>query len=327
MRLILLCGGSGQRLWPLSSAENPKQFLRIFPGPNGEKQSMAERLWAQLTACGLHRSTVVCAGREHVKFLKEHLPEAEIVEEPSARNTFPAMMLACAYLMDKKKMAPGEPVVVLPIDPYVDEAYFEALHALPDALARSGADVVLMGKTPSQPLSKYGYILPSVQEKEYMRVAGFREKPEEAEAAALIASGALWNMGVFCFRAALAAKLIAPYGLRLRYLQMYEQYAALPRLSFDREVLEHSPNLAAVAFGGMWRDLGTWDELLQVLPSAAGQNDRLIHCENTDIINRLDIPIVPLGVNNLIIVATKDGILVTNKKDTNFLNQDFRAFL
>ncbi len=374
MYMILMSGGSGRRLWPLTDAQHPKQYLKMLPGPDGQMRSMAQRVWSQLKEGGLASHAVVCAGRNQRHFLAEQLPDAFVAEEPSLRDTFPAVALACAYLIDKKGARPGDPVVVIPIDSYVDGAYFSALKCLPYALKASGADVVLMGKRPTaewsdyayilpechdggaergggsyeschavppdldltsdeepeetdeppkderpeetdQPeeaLEKYGYILPDCRANGYIRVGGFSEKPDREAAQALIEGGALWNMGVLCMRVGLLREKLAAYGLPLDYRTLYERYPELPAISFDHEVLEHSKNLAAVVFEGEWRDLGTWNELMRVLPP---QENCIRHesCVDTFILNHLGIPVVAVGTNGLIIVATENGILVTDK--------------
>lgn len=363
MYVILMSGGSGRRLWPLTNAQHPKQYLKLIPGPDGQMHSMAQRVWAQLRESGLAPRAVVCAGRDQRHFLAEQLPEADVAEEPSLRDTFPAVALACAYLIDKKGAHPDDPVVVVPIDSYVDGAYFSALKCLPYALKTSGADVVLMGKRPTaewsdyayilpechdggterdgscgepclpaalpgaaspsdeppekmdeppeEALEKYGYILPDCRANGYIRVEGFCEKPDREAAQALIQGGALWNMGVLCMRAGLLREKLASYGLPLDYRALYERYSELPAISFDHEVLEHSKNLAAVVFEGEWRDLGTWNELRLVLPP---QENCIRHesCADTFILNQLDIPVVAVGTSGLIIVATENGILVTD---------------
>lgn len=398
MYMILMSGGSGRRLWPLTDPQHPKQYLKMLPGPGGQMHSMAQRVWSQLKEGGLVSHAVVCAGRSQRHFLAEQLPEADVAEEPSLCDTFPAVALACAYLIDKKGARPGDPVVVIPIDSYVDGAYFSALKCLPYALKASGADVVLMGKRPTaewsdyayilpechdggaergggsfgeschpaappetvtptderpeetdeppeaeppsdekpeetdespeaeptsderpeeadepeEALEKYGYILPDCRANGYIRVGGFSEKPDREAAQALIEGGALWNMGVLCMRVGLLREKLAAYGLPLDYRALYERYAELPAISFDHEVLEHSKNLAAVVFEGEWRDLGTWNELMRVLPP---QENCIRHesCVDTFILNQLDIPVVAVGTNGLIIVATENGILVTDK--------------
>ena len=313
MRLILLSGGSGYRLWPLTDAQNPKQYLDLLSAPNGQKRSMAQRVWQQVEHTGLAPGAVVCAGREQRAYLAEQIPQAAVVEEPSGRDTFPAVALSCAYLMDVEGAGPDEAVVVIPIDCYADEAYFEALKRLPEALDASGADVVLMGKRPTAPETKYGYILPgTVGADGCLRVAGFREKPDEEDAGVLIASGALWNMGVFCLRLGYLKNILAASGAPTDYKGLYRAYETLPRISFDRRVLEKSCNLAAVPFDGLWRDIGTWNELIDVLPPAPENYVRHKSCTDTFILNHLDIPVIAIGVKNLIVVASDNGILIAD---------------
>lgn len=316
MRIVILCGGSGTRLWPLSTPDKPKQFQKLFAGHNNVKYSMAERIWDQLKESGLEKISLICTGRDYMALLKDHVSEAELIEEPSSRNTFPAIALACTYLMDIKKVSPNEPVIIIPIDSYVDETFFSELRKLPVILETSGSDVVLMGKKPQSAATKFGYILTSELRQGYMKVAGFHEKPEEEFAQALLESGALWNMGVFCMRTGLLHEKHDSFCIPKSYATIYENYDQLPKISFDHKVLEHMDSLAVVSFDGLWRDLGTWDDLLDVLDISSNSNAGNESCRNTFILNKLAIPIICSEVDNLAVIASEEGILIIRRNKT-----------
>ena len=197
MNIVLLSGGSGKRLWPLSNEVRSKQFLKLLCDKEGKHESMVQRVYRQITDAGIHARIVVATSASQVEAIRGQLPkDVDIVVEPERRNTFPAIVLAASYLASRKKIDLEETVIVLPVDPYVDVAYFECFRKMDEEVQKGTADMVLMGITPSYPSEKYGYILQGEQGV----VTGFKEKPDEETAARLIQEGALWNAGVFAFR-------------------------------------------------------------------------------------------------------------------------------
>lgn len=202
MYLVLLSGGSGKRLWPLSNDLRSKQYLRVLDDPYtpGKCVSMVQRIWAQLEHADLQSHTIICAGKAQEEILCTELGSGPIAIEPERRVTFPAVVLSCAYLVSEMGASWDDVVVFLPVDPYVDDNYFETIKRLEQTLSESDTDMVLMGATPTYPSSKYGYIVPEATHDSFLDVKGFTEKPDESTAQQLIAQGALWNYGVFCFR-------------------------------------------------------------------------------------------------------------------------------
>lgn len=315
MYMVLLSGGSGKRLWPLSNAMRSKQYLRLLRDEQGNTCSMVQRVWAQLSRTGWADRAVVCAGRDQQEILTSQLGAIEIALEPARRDTFPAVALSCAYLKSKKGASDDDAVCIIPADPYTEPAYFETVGRLPGALAASGAEVVLMGVVPTEPATKYGYILPAEERAGYALVDSFREKPSEQQARDLIAQGALWNCGVFCLRIGDLLGRLSAYGAPTDYEALSRQYERLPAISFDYEVLERAKRLAVVGFSGMWKDLGTWNALTEAMPeSTVGRCLMDSSCQGAHLINELDIPLAALGVKDLVVAASPDGILVADKQ-------------
>ncbi len=161
MKIILLSGGSGKRLWPLSNDVRSKQFLKVVRGGDGKTESMLQRVYRQIKEAGHNGEITVATAVTQVESIKGQLGEAvSIVVEPERRNTFPAIALSAAYLYFEKNCPMEETVVVLPVDPYVGEEYFRMLHKLDAAVQAGAADIVLMGVAPTYPSEKYGYIIP-----------------------------------------------------------------------------------------------------------------------------------------------------------------------
>lgn len=318
MKLVLLSGGSGTRLWPLSNDARSKQFLKVLESKNKTLESMVQRVWGQLDSVGLSDSAVIATSKSQVDMIHGQLGyQVPLIIEPSRRDTFPAIALAASFLYSVEKVDLDEVMAVLPVDPYVENRFFDRVKDLGAALQASDADLALMGVEPTFPSSKYGYIVPAGYDSEvdYRAVGMFTEKPEEKEAAVLIEQGALWNCGVFAFKLRHMISILQDKELPVEYDLLLEQYSSLPKISFDYEVVEKKDNIVMIPYDGYWKDLGTWNTLTEEM--AAEQIGKGIVCDesvNTHLINELDIPVTVLGVSNAIVAVSPDGILVADKE-------------
>ena len=161
MNIILLSGGSGKRLWPLSNDIRSKQFIKLFQREDGSYESMVQRVYRQIQEVDGQASVTIATSRTQVSAIHNQLGEAVGISiEPCRRDTFPAIALACSYLHDEKGIGPEEAVVICPVDPYVDRDYFEALRELALLSVQGNANLALLGIEPSYPSEKYGYIIP-----------------------------------------------------------------------------------------------------------------------------------------------------------------------
>ena len=161
MHLVLLSGGSGKRLWPLSNEARSKQFLRLLPSDDGRKESMVQRVYRQIRKAGIDAPIIVTTSEIQVSPIRSQLgDDVEVVAEPVRRDTYPAIVLAAYYLKYKKQCDRDEIVIVLPVDPYAELGYFEALNKMGRNVEKGISDLVLMGIQPTYPSEKYGYILP-----------------------------------------------------------------------------------------------------------------------------------------------------------------------
>lgn len=317
MNIVLLSGGSGKRLWPLSNEIRSKQFLKLLSDANGSHESMVQRVYRQITQAGIQANIVVATSATQVESIKGQLPDdVDVVVEPERRNTFPAIVLAASYLESKKQMDPEETVIVLPVDPYVEVAYFETFKKMDARVQQGGADLVLMGIKPSYPSEKYGYIIPG----EGGGVTGFKEKPDEASVKKLIEQGALWNAGVFAFKLKYLMKIADNYLDSREFDDVVANYASLKKDSFDYEVVEKADALAVIPYSGEWKDIGTWNTLTEEMQEESIGDVVLGEaCINTHVINELSIPVVALGTQNLVIAAGQDGILVSDKHKSSYI--------
>ena len=310
MNIILLSGGSGKRLWPLSSETRSKQFLKLFRRPDGTKESMLQRMYRMIRETDSEATVTIATSENQVTKIREQLGEqVNISVEPDRRDTFPAIALAAAYLKTQNTKD-EDPVIVCPVDPFVEADYFECLQEAEKAAA--GANLTLIGIEPSYPSEKYGYIIPETNARISL-VSGFREKPDEGTAKEYIRRGALWNAGVFIFRLSYLLSIAEKELGTSDYHELYAKYTTLPKISFDYAVVEKEPSIQVIRFAGSWQDLGTWNTLTEAMDEEATGNTTMSGCTNTHIINELDIPLIALGMKDCVIAVTPDGILISDK--------------
>ena len=316
MNLVLLSGGSGKRLWPLSNDIRSKQFIKLFR--HGDTyESMVQRVCRQIREADPHARVTIATSRSQVSALRNQLGDRVALSvEPCRRDTFPAIALAAAYLRDVQGLSSAEPVVVCPVDPYVETAYFRTLSRLSRRAAAGSARLVLMGITPTEPSEKFGYILPAGTG-DCVPVKRFTEKPDRETAAAYIAAGALWNSGVFAFRLEHVLNIARQRFGHNDHRWLSEHYAQLEKISFDYAVAEREPAAELLRYSGTWNDLGTWDTLTAAMEEhSVGpvmMNDR---CRQTHVINELNVPVLCMGLHNVVVSASPEGILVADKEQS-----------
>lgn len=317
MKIVLLSGGSGKRLWPLSNEVRSKQFLKLLCDREGAHESMVQRVYRQIVQAGIDAEIVVATSSTQVEAIRGQLQnDVDIVVEPERRNTFPAIVLASAYLESRKNTDPEETVIVLPVDPFVDVEYFETFKKMDERVQQGDVDIVLMGIAPSYPSEKYGYIVQGASG----RVKAFREKPDEATAKELIKEGALWNAGVFAFKLKYLMHIADNYVSSRDFDDVVHNYAQLKKDSFDYEVVEKADSLVVIPYDGAWKDIGTWNTLTEEMEKESiGDAIMGEECVNTHVINELSIPVVALGTQNLVIAASQDGILVSDKHKSSYI--------
>ncbi|MDM5314849.1 sugar phosphate nucleotidyltransferase [Fictibacillus sp. b24] len=317
MKIVLLSGGSGKRLWPLSNNARSKQFLKVLKDENNESQSMIQRVWSQLKEADLADSTLISTSISQVDMISNQLKFTDgIIVEPERRDTFPAVCLAASYLYSQLNIDPNEVIVVLPVDPYVENQFFNKVKELEKALQQSDANIALMGVQPTFPSEKYGYIIPQDEEDViWKKVLHFKEKPTQILAEEFISQGGLWNCGVFAFKLGYILSLLRNMDIPTDYEELLENYSVLPKDSMDYAVIEKERNVIVLKYDGYWKDLGTWNTLTDEMSrNLLGKGTISDDSVNTHLINELEIPITVIGGTNLIVAASPDGILVSDKE-------------
>lgn len=320
MNIILLSGGSGQRLWPLSNDIRSKQFIKIFHKDDGELESMVQRVYRQIMEIDPNATITVATSKSQVSALNNQLGEGiGISVEPCRRDTFPAIALAAAYLKDVRNIGEDEAVVVCPVDPYVDKEYFKTVEELGDYALKSDANLVLMGIEPTYPSEKYGYIIPESGDN-VSRVSMFKEKPNVENAKKFISDGALWNGGVFAFKLGYVLNRAHELIDFTDYNDLFNKYDTLNKISFDYAVVEHEPVIEVMRYNGTWKDLGTWNTLTEAMDSTnVGEAILNDTCDNVHVVNELNMPVLCMGLKDVVVSASPEGILVSDKEQSSYI--------
>lgn len=325
MNIILLSGGSGKRLWPLSNDIRSKQFIKIFKKPEhsipmgteytGDYESMVQRIYRQIKAVDPTATVTIATSKSQVSTIHNQLgSDVGVSVEPCRRDTFAAIGLATAYLHDVKGLKANEAVVVCPVDPYVEEGYFRTLEDMCEAAQKGNENLVLMGIEPTYPSEKYGYIKPNEGG------WSFTEKPNKEKAKEYIAAGALWNGGVFAYKLNYVLEKCKELLGTCSYEELLGSYTDLKKISFDYAVAEQETSIEVVRYSGTWKDLGTWNTLTEAMEENTIGDVRLDDtCSNVHVVNEIGVPILGLGLHDVVISASTAGILVSDKEQSSYI--------
>lgn len=320
MNIILLSGGSGKRLWPLSNDIRSKQFIKIFKTKDGTYESMVQKMYRKIKKVDFDATVTIATSKTQVSAIHNQLNDTVgISVEPCRRDTFPAIALAAEFLKDVKHVGLDEVVVVCPVDPYVNDDYFEALKKLSEQAEKGEANLVLMGIEPTYPSEKYGYIIPMSTDSTSF-VSSFKEKPTKETAKRYISQGALWNGGVFAFKLDYLIHKSHELIDYDNYEDMFRRYDTMPRISFDYAVVEREEKIQVQRFNGEWKDLGTWNTLTEAMnDNVIGNGVMNEKCKGVHIVNETDVPILAMGLHDVVISASPEGILVSDKEQSSYI--------
>lgn len=320
MNIILLSGGSGKRLWPLSNDVRSKQFIKLFKNENNDYESMVQRVYRQITTVDPDTKLTIATSKSQASAIKNQLGEkTSICVEPCRRDTFPAIALAATYLYDKLGVKEDEAVVVCPVDPYVDNTYYEAVKTLQKLAEAGDSHLTLMGIEPTYPSEKYGYIIPESGER-VSKVKEFKEKPDTETAKKYLQQSALWNAGIFAFKLGYLLEKAHSIIEFKDYQELFDKYDTLTKISFDYAVVEKESSIQVLRYSGDWKDVGTWNMMAEVMADKTKGKVVLDEvCENTNVVNELNIPILCMGCKDMIVAASGDGILISDKERSGYM--------
>lgn len=324
---VILCGGWGTRLWPLSRTGFAKQHVALFEG-----DSLFQQTLARLTRPPFARPLIIAARDARFMVTEQAAAsgvEVELALEPEGRDTLAAVTFA-AVLASRRD--PKAPVLVLPSDHFVPDAQAFASTVVRAAKLALDGELVIFAVRPTSPATAYGYIVPGAPVVgEARRVDRFVEKPEAEHALALIAEGALWNAGMFCFRPDVALAEIETYApealakvraavaaaeIELGALVAGDEFRQTVKTSFDYAVMERTTRAVVLPVDYVWSDLGDWEATWQLSPkdeTGVASSGQVVAMDVTNSYIRSEGRLVcALGVDNLAIIETPDAVLVTN---------------
>ncbi len=333
---IILAGGMGTRMWPLSRKSYPKQFINLF----GKNTLFQDRtLFVSENKVLKSERPIILTNEEYRFIIKEQLKEVcvdpnQIIIEPESKNTAPAILAAALYL---KKQNPNSIMLVCPSDHVIqkDKLFEESiLHGL--ELLKKG-ELVTFGIKPTKPETAYGYLRLSEKSNQIaQKLSGFIEKPNKARAKELLSSGKyLWNSGIFLFTVKDIISAFENFSKNnlLKVIESVENgqhdldffrleksaWSKCDDISLDYAILEKVSNLSVVPFEGKWSDLGSWDAVWENQKTnqdtlVKSTNVSTIDCENS-LFRSEDsrTHLVGLGVKDIIAISMPDAVLVASK--------------
>lgn len=339
---VVLCGGSGTRLWPISRSDYPKQFVG-FPKGNEEEQTLFRYTVHRVKSDREGRKVLppaIIASGNYRYFVREQLEtddcSAEVFLEPVGRNTAPSLTMAALWTQEEDPI-----LVVLPSDQAIDDA---KLNAAVDAAVNAceAGNIVLLGVKPAYPETGYGYIRADGKpsETEPVSVDCFVEKPDLETAKRYVEEGVyLWNSGIFILKASVwlkALRLCRPdieEACRNAWTTQHrlstgeisvdrEAFLRVPSESVDFAVLEHCKakgiSLQVIGFSGQWTDLGSWQSVYDFVPKDHEGNftmgDVVSLNSHNSVLLSTSRPVVTNGIENLAVIETSDAVLVTDLK-------------
>ncbi len=328
MKIVILAGGQGSRLWPLSQKSHPKPLLRL-----GGTYSLLQKTLLRFLGTYEANSIVVVTGEESAFFVQEQCCEVDperkisILSESVSRSTAPALALALRFLQEKKGMDPLEPILIVPSDGLIFplDNFLEAI-TLSQRRAKEGF-IVLFGVVPTKVETSYGYINLGVAEGHFFIRNKFTEKPAKEVAEKLIAEGnVLWNTGHLLLTAKTFWEEMALYCPEIRGLEYLsweranEELSTLPNISIDYALLEKSQKVIACNMPVTWSDLGTWDRMYEAFEKDGEGNVQIGDIVDLGSKNCFFLSekrqVVTIGLEDIVVVATEEAIFLAKKEES-----------
>jgi len=332
MKVIILAGGGGTRLFPLSRTNYPKQFLKI----DGRQSLLAETVkrFLPLTKAS---DLVIVTNEQYIHHVRAELkvagaPGAHILLEPEGRNTAPAIALAAGFCRDELQAEPGEVLFVTPSDHIIEKEELFRAAVRRSAEMASDNKIITFGIRPDKPETGYGYIQAGAKTGAGYIVESFKEKPDMATAKSYVAAGNYyWNSGMFALTIGCLTQELETHQPEIAqitaqpYQEIIKQFKAMPNISFDYAVAEKSTKVATIPLDVNWNDIGCWDAMYEVLDKDDEANAILgdcvtIDCKNTLMLGQSRL-IAGIGLDDLLVVESDDVILVAKKGESQKVKQ------
>lgn len=321
MYSLILCGGSGTRLWPLSRKNYPKQFLNLY-----NNHSLVQETFLRLREIQGAEQIYFITNKANyfnvlnqIRELDKNFSETQVLVEPASLNTMPAITLGFKYLVEKAGVNFDEPILITPADHYIGDKV-GYLKTISQASALVGESIGTIGITPTKPETGYGYIKKGEARDDFFVVEKYVEKPDRETAEKYLESGAyVWNSGMYIFSPRTLARELSQHApeiynlLNEEYSQFLEKFSALPNIAIDYALSEKSNKIVVFEGDFGWNDIGSFDSLSEIV--CENNDTNLLNLNSKNIFARSTNKklIVASGVEDLIIIDSHDSILVQKK--------------
>lgn len=321
MYSVILCGGSGTRLWPLSRKNFPKQFLKLY-----SKHSLLQETFLRIRKLSPQKKIFFVTNKEnsfhvlnHIRELENNFPENHILIEPKSLNTAPAIALAIKYLIEKFKVNLNDPIFFLPSDHHIkNEKKF--LNLIKLAKKETGNNIGTIGLTPLKPETGFGYIEKGEKNNHFFKVIDFKEKPNKKLAKKYVDSGKyVWNAGIYFFNAKTFLEEIKKHAPLINKILKYnlnnfiKNFSKMPNISIDFALSEKSKKVIVFEGEFGWSDIGSFDGLSDLIKNKNNNRHININSKNVFVHSESDHLIATIGLDDIIIVENKDSILIKKR--------------
>ena len=326
MYSVILCGGSGTRLWPLSRKDYPKQFLNLY-----SDKSLLQETFLRMTKILPAKNILLVSNEKNffnvfnqIKDIYKDFSKEQILIEPESLNTAPAIAYAMKHLNDELKIKKDAPVIILPADHHIGKKKdYEIL--IKRAFREIGDNIGTIGITPTKPETGYGYIKKGKKINGFFKVDEFKEKPDKKTAQRYLKSGKyVWNSGIYIFNYQTFVSEIEKYApeisnpMKQNLLRFLKSFKNLPSISIDYALSEKSDKVVVFEGEFGWSDIGSFDSLADVLLNKKDRDTRHVKIDsaNTFIHSETDKLIATIGVNDLIVIENNDSILIQRRGES-----------